>query len=68
MLLVEENAKAALEVADYGYVLELGKVAVQGTVAQLVATEAIRNSYLGSTRVSRPEEPSKAAELHDERR
>src|SRR5262245_22971247 len=39
ILLVEQNAKAALEVADYGYVLELGKVAMEGTVAQLVATE-----------------------------
>ncbi len=53
VLLVEQNAKAALEVADYGYVLELGKVAMQGTAVQLMATEAVRNSYLGASRTGK---------------
>jgi branched-chain amino acid transport system ATP-binding protein len=51
ILLVEQNAKAALDVADCGSVLELGKVAMQGTVAELVSSEVIRNSYLGANRV-----------------
>jgi branched-chain amino acid transport system ATP-binding protein len=68
ILLVEQNAKAALEVADYGYVLELGKVSVQGTVAQLLATDAIRDSYLGANRASpRAVEPSNRPGCLDER-
>jgi len=35
--------------SDYGYVLQLGGVALQGTAAALVATEAIRRSYLGTS-------------------
>ena len=54
ILLVEQNAKAALEVADYGYVFELGKVALKGTVTEILATEAIRNSYLGKARPAEP--------------
>jgi len=50
ILLVEQNAKAALDVADCGSVLELGRVALRGTVAQLLASDAIRNSYLGTSR------------------
>jgi len=63
ILLVEQNARAALDVADYGYVLELGKVAMQGTVAQLVSSEAIRDSYLGAGRgAARILTPAKSAE------
>jgi len=63
ILLVEQNARAALDVADYGYVLELGKVAMQGTVAQLVSSEAIRDSYLGASRgAARTMKPAKSAE------
>ncbi|MCW5772362.1 MAG: ABC transporter ATP-binding protein [Rhodospirillaceae bacterium] len=54
ILLVEQNAKAALAVADYGYVLELGRVAMSGTVAELVATEAIHKSYLGGKPAPEP--------------
>jgi branched-chain amino acid transport system ATP-binding protein len=61
ILLVEQNAKAALEVADYGYVLELGKVAMEGTVPQLIATEAIRNSYLGTARSGTAAQPGTPA-------
>ena len=38
ILLVEQNARAALEVADYGYVLEMGEIALEGPAAELAAT------------------------------
>ncbi len=47
MLLVEQNAKLALELADRAYLLETGRVAVSGTSAELMADESIRRSYLG---------------------
>jgi branched-chain amino acid transport system ATP-binding protein len=47
ILLVEQNAMAALEVADYGYVLETGKVALEGTGSELLANERIKEAYLG---------------------
>jgi len=47
ILLVEQNACAALQVADYGYVLETGEVALQGTGAELFANPRIVESYLG---------------------
>ncbi|MFQ5612174.1 MAG: ABC transporter ATP-binding protein [Anaerolineae bacterium] len=47
MLLVEQNARAALSVADRGYVLETGKIALEGTAAQLVADERVQAAYLG---------------------
>ena len=47
MLLVEQNAKAALEVADLGYVLESGRIALEGTAEQLKGNEDVRESYLG---------------------
>lgn len=47
MLLVEQNANMALKLADYGYVLEAGKIALHGNAADLIQDEAIRRSYLG---------------------
>ena len=47
MLLVEQNAKLALELADHAYLLETGRVAMSGTSAQLMADEAVRRAYLG---------------------
>lgn len=46
-LLVEQNAAIALEVADYAYVLETGRVAVAGTPEELSGNEEVRRSYLG---------------------
>ncbi|WP_137126170.1 ABC transporter ATP-binding protein [Roseomonas sp. HF4] len=46
ILLVEQNALAALAVADYGYVLETGVVQLEGTSASLSADEAVRQTYL----------------------
>ncbi len=47
ILLIEQNAKAALEVAHYGYVLETGKIALQGEGKQLLSDERVRKAYLG---------------------
>jgi len=47
MLLVEQFAAAALAVADYGYVLENGRIAVHGPAAQLRVDPAVKAAYLG---------------------
>jgi branched-chain amino acid transport system ATP-binding protein len=47
VLLVEQNARVALDIATRAYVLEVGRVAVHGTSDELKANEAIRRSYLG---------------------
>ena len=47
ILLVEQNAQAALSVADRGYVLETGKVVTTGTGHELLESPAIKNAYLG---------------------
>ncbi|KAB0678995.1 ABC transporter ATP-binding protein [Aureimonas leprariae] len=48
MLLVEQFALAALGVADYGYVLENGRIRFEGPAAQLKEDPAVRSAYLGS--------------------
>jgi len=47
VLVVEQNAAIALEVASYAYVLEVGKVAVSGPSEELARNETVRKSYLG---------------------
>ncbi len=47
VLLVEQNAKAALEVADYGYVLETGRITLAGKGKELLADDRVRAAYLG---------------------
>jgi branched-chain amino acid transport system ATP-binding protein len=47
VLVVEQNARIALEVASRAYVLEVGKVAVEGTSDELARHERVRKSYLG---------------------
>jgi branched-chain amino acid transport system ATP-binding protein len=47
LLLVEQNARAALSIADRGYVLETGRVVLSGTGAGLLAEPAVRSAYLG---------------------
>ena len=47
ILLVEQNAQAALAVADRGYVLETGRIVTEGTGAALLASDAIKKAYLG---------------------
>ena len=47
LLLVEQNAAAALAIADRGYVLETGRVVLAGTGAELLADAGVREAYLG---------------------
>jgi len=47
ILLVEQNALMALEVANRGYVLETGQIVLQGTAEELAANEMVRKAYLG---------------------
>ena len=47
MLLVEQNAALALELADHAYVLETGRVVMSGTSAEVKSDEQVRKSYLG---------------------
>jgi branched-chain amino acid transport system ATP-binding protein len=47
VLLVEQNANKALSIADYGYVLETGKIALQGESQQLLRNDHVRRLYLG---------------------
>ena len=49
ILLIEQNAHAALEIADYAYVLETGTIAMQNTGAALLKDEGIRKAYLGES-------------------
>jgi len=47
VLLVEQNAKAALEISDYGYLLETGRITVQAEGSALLADDRVRKAYLG---------------------
>jgi branched-chain amino acid transport system ATP-binding protein len=47
ILLIEQNAHAALEIADYAYVLETGVITMQNTGAELLKDNSIRQAYLG---------------------
>lgn len=52
LLLVEQNARAALEVADHGYVLEMGEIALQGPAADLASDPRVVETYLGVKRAA----------------
>jgi branched-chain amino acid transport system ATP-binding protein len=47
ILLVEQNAQAALKRADYGYVLEVGKIVLSGSGRDLLVNDSVRKAYLG---------------------
>ena len=49
VLLIEQNANAALHACDYAYVLETGRITTSGTGEELLASEAIQEAYLGKT-------------------
>lgn len=50
ILLVEQNARAALQTADYGYVLETGELALEGPASELAANPKVIETYLGFAR------------------
>jgi branched-chain amino acid transport system ATP-binding protein len=50
ILLIEQNARAALEVADHGYVLETGSFALQGPASELAGDPRVIDTYLGAAR------------------
>ncbi|MEO8125211.1 MAG: ABC transporter ATP-binding protein [Burkholderiales bacterium] len=50
IVLVEQNARAALEVADHGYVLEMGEVALEGAARDLADDPRVIDTYLGAAR------------------
>jgi len=47
ILLVEQNARAALQIADYGYVLETGRIVLEGQADQLLGDPKVKAAYLG---------------------
>lgn len=49
ILLVEQNAYQALSIADYGYILETGKVVIEGTSEELLENSDIKKAYLGGS-------------------
>ena len=51
VLLIEQNAKAALNIADRGYVLEVGKVILQGPASALLANADVQRAYLGREKI-----------------
>lgn len=53
ILLVEQNARLALSIADYGYVMEGGRVVLEGTAEELTGNEDVREFYLGLNDVGR---------------
>jgi branched-chain amino acid transport system ATP-binding protein len=67
ILLVEQNARTALEIADYGYVLETGRLVAEGPGRQLLETDAVAAAYLGHGRrtdgAAAPRAPEPAHDL-----
>ena len=47
VLLIEQNAKMALSIADYGYIMETGKMVMDGDPAKLLKDEDVKEFYLG---------------------
>lgn len=48
VLVVEQNARLALQLADYGYVMEVGKVVLEGPSARLAEDEGVKKAYIGA--------------------
>lgn len=50
ILLIEQNANAALKIADYGYVMETGTIGLEGTGEELLSNERVKELYLGKSK------------------
>ena len=48
VLLVEQNARAALKISNRGYVMEGGKIQIEGHAVELLSNERVRSAYLGN--------------------
>jgi branched-chain amino acid transport system ATP-binding protein len=48
ILLVEQNANAALNISDYSYILETGSIALEGESKELLKSELVKEKYLGA--------------------
>jgi branched-chain amino acid transport system ATP-binding protein len=48
MLIIEQNAKLALEFAETAYILDRGRIAFSGTAAEVAASSAVKDAYLGA--------------------
>ena len=48
ILLIEQNAKMALRIADYGYIMETGRIVLEGTSKELQENEDVQELYLGT--------------------
>lgn len=47
VLLIEQNANAALKIADIGYIMETGKIILEGSGKELLTNEEVKKAYLG---------------------
>jgi len=47
ILLIEQNARMALKISDRAYIMELGRIALMGTVREVLETDVVRRHYLG---------------------
>jgi branched-chain amino acid transport system ATP-binding protein len=57
LLVVEQNARVALQVADLAYVVEGGRIVLSGTAADLAADPRVAAAYLGAGAAPKPETP-----------
>lgn len=58
ILLVEQNARKALGIANYGYILETGRIALHDTAARLRENDHVKAAYLGGGRLQRKSQPA----------
>ena len=65
ILLVEQNAKMALKIADYGYIMEAGRIVLEGTSQELQENEDVQELYLG---IGQDEDSEKSFRLYKKRR
>ena len=68
VVLVEQNATMALQVADHAVVLEVGRIALAGPAAELAASDEVQRLYLGGHAESQAQAESEAAEARAHRR